>query len=123
MAQETGETRDAIIEDDNKQIQSIVDANKHLKEPYWIILFAKPSKTHINGLPTLAKHIKAYKTKPISQVGMVIGEVDNTKGSISWEVNMPQIPFDFNALERLGGKPCDEVVLETTSIPGAYLTK
>jgi len=123
MSQETGETRNAIIEDDNKEIQAIVAANKDEKDLYWIVVFAKPSKVAVDGYPTLIKHIKAYKTKPPPQVGMIVGEVDNTKGTIQWDVNMPQKPFDFDALQLVGAKACDEVVVETTSIPGAYVTK
>lgn len=123
MGQETGETRDAIIERDNKQIQDIVNANKDRKDPYWIVVFAKPSKVTVGGNPTLVKHIKAYGVKPTPQVGMITGEVDNKKGTIEWEVNMPQRPFDYDALRALGAKPSDDVVVETTSIPGAYVTK
>jgi hypothetical protein len=123
MVQETGETRDAIIEDDNKRIQDIIDANKDRRNPYWIVVFAKPSKTAVDGKPTLLKHIKAYDIKPAPQVGMIVGTVDNTKGSVDWEVNMPQRPFDYDALQEFGAKPCDEVVVETTTIPGAYITK
>jgi len=123
MKQETGETRDAILEDDNRLIQQIVDANKHLQEPYWIVMFAKPSKSAVNGLPTLVKHIKPYRQKPSSQVGAVIGEIDNMKGTIKWEVNMPQRPFDFDALRDFGAEPANDVVIETTSIPEAYITK
>jgi len=123
MVQETGETRDAIIEDDNKQIADIVAANKDKTEPYWIVIFAKPSKGTFDGKPTLVKHIKAYQTRPMPQVGMITGMVDNSKGTIEWEVNMPQRPFDFDALQKFGAKPCDKVVIETTTIPGAYITK
>ena len=123
MVQQTGETRDAIIEDDNKVIQSIVDANKHRKDPYWIVVFAKPSDKSVHGKPVLVKHIKAYPIKPISQIGMVLGEVDNASGEIHWEVNMPQRPFDFDKLLKLGAERCDEVVVETTTIPHAYLTQ
>jgi len=123
MVQETGETRDAIIEDDNKEIQSIIDANKADNSPYWIVVFAKPSKIAVDGYPTLVKHIKAYKTKPLPKVGMICGEVNNHRGTIQWDVNMPQIPFDFDALKIYGATPCNEVITETTSIPGAYLTK
>ena len=123
MVQETGETRDAIIEDDNKEIQAIVAANMGKTDPYWIVVFAKPSKTAVDGYPTLVKHIKAYNIKPPPQVGMIVGEVNNSKGTITWDVNMPQKPFDFDALQTVGAKPCDEVVVETTSIPGAYITK
>lgn len=123
MTQETGETRDAIIEGDNEHIQAILDANKHIKELYWIVVFAKPAKVSVDGKPTLMKHIKPYLTRPTSQVGMIIGKVDNTKGSIDWEVNMPQIPFNFDALKLVGAESCDEVIVETTSIPGAYITQ
>ena len=123
MAQETGETRDAILEGDNKLIQGIVDANKHRTDPYWIVVFAKPAKVSVGGQPTLVKHIKPYAVKPTPQVGMIVGEVDNKKGTIEWEVNMPQKPFDFDALQAVGAQSADEVVVETTSIPGAYVTK
>lgn len=123
MKQETGETRNAIIEDDEKVIRDILEANKGKRELYWIVIFAKPSKSRVEGKPTLVKHIKPYSIKPSHQVGMIIGEVDNQKGTISWDVNMPQRPFDFDALQALGAKPCDKVVVETTSIPNAYLTK
>jgi hypothetical protein len=123
MAQETGETRDAIIEDDEKFIEQILNANKHRKDPYWIVMFAKPSRNTVDGKPALAKHIKAYPVKPAPQVGMVIGKVDNKKGTVDWDVNMPQRPFAFDMLHTLGAKACDEVVVETTSIPNAYITK
>lgn len=123
MKQETGETRDAILEDDSKRIEAIIDANKHRTEPYWICLFAKPAKVNVDGMPTLMKHIKPYFTKPAPQVGMIIGEVDNAKGTIDWEVNMPQRPFDFDALQLFGAEPTNEVVTETTTIPGAYVTQ
>lgn len=127
MKQETGETRDAIINDDNKHIEAIIAENKHLKNLYWIVVFATPSKQIIKVDGKLAhglmKHIKAYNVKPASQVGMLIGEVDNTKGTISWEINMPQKPFDYDALKKLGAKASDEVIIETTTIPGAYITK
>ena len=123
MSQETGETRDAIIEDDNKKIAEIIAANKGQRDPYWIVVFAKPSKSCVDGKPTLIKHIKAYKTQPTSQVGMIAGKVDNVKSIIDWEVNMPQRPFNFSALPGLGAKDCDELVVETTTIPGAYVTQ
>lgn len=123
MKQETGETRDAIIEDDEMLIQEIIDSNTNRKDPYWIVLFAKPSKVTVDGKPTLIKHIKPYFTKPRPQVGMIVGEVNNQEGTIDWEVNMPQRPFDFNALKAFGAQECNELVVETTSIPGAYVTR
>lgn len=123
MRQETGETRDAIIEDDEKRIQEILDANKNRSEPYWIVIFAKPSKNCVDGKPTLVKHIKAYPIKPKPQVGMIVAEVDNSKGTMQWDINMPQRPFDFDGLKALGAQDANDVVVETTSIPGAYITQ
>ena len=123
MKQETGETRDAIIDADNRTIQQIIDANKTKMEPYWIVVFAKPAKVVVDGKPTLIKHIKAYNTRPAAQVGMIVGEVNNHKGTITWDVNMPQRPFDFNGLIALGAERTNELVVETTSIPNAYVTK
>lgn len=123
MVQETGETRNAIIEEDNKLLKEIMHVNRDRHDPYWIVLFAKPSKQQIDGKPTLIKHMKAYGTRPSSQVGAIIGEIDNKKGTVEWEVNMPQRPFDFDALPGVGNQSCKEVVVETTSIPGAYITK
>lgn len=121
--QTTGETRDAILEEDNKLLEKIIAANQHRTEPYWIVLFAKPAKGNVEGKPTLVKHMKAYGTRPPSFVGGVIGEVNNKTGEIKWEVNMPQRPFDFDALKQFGAKEDDKVVVETTSIPGAYVTQ
>jgi hypothetical protein len=123
MVQETGETRDAIIEADNKIIEDIINTNKDRTDPYWIVVFAKPAKVSVEGKPTLMKHIKPYFTKPSSQVGCIIGEVNNQTGNVQWEVNMPQKPFDFEALQSVGAKACNEVVVETTTIPNAYVTQ
>lgn len=123
MTQETGETRDAIIEADEKVIQDIIDANKSKRDPYWIVLFAKPAKVNVDGKPTLMKHIKPYFNKPAPQVGMIMGTVDNQKGTVEWDVNMPQKPFDFDGLIKIGAKEADEAVIETTSIPQAYVTQ
>lgn len=122
MAEDVGEIRNAIIEEDNRLIKKILHANEHRTKPYWIVVFAKPMKQYFEGKPILRRHIKAYPVKPRPQVGMITGEVNNATGKIVWDVNMPQVPFDFNSLVLVGARPCNEVVIETTSIPGAYIT-
>lgn len=118
MAQEVGETSKAIIEDDEKRIEKIINANQSRKEPYWIVLFVKPLKgRNVAGKPTLIKVIKPYYTKPVSQVGMVVGEVDNINGKIKWEVNMPDKPFGFHML----GLEEDGKSVYETSIPSSYV--
>jgi hypothetical protein len=117
MVQEVGETSKAIIEADEKRIEQILCANKNRTEKYWIVIFAKPSPKSVEGKPTLIKVIKPYFTKPQSQVGMIIGEVDNKSSKIKWEVNMPDRPFGFQLL----GVEEDGVQSYETSIPGAYV--
>lgn len=119
--QEIGETRDAIIEDDNKQLQDIIHANKHKVDPYWVVLYVKNAKSTLDGRPTLVKCFKPYGIKPQSQVGMIVGEVDNSKGTIEWEVNMPDVPFDYDALGVFGVEPANEGVVETTTIGKSYM--
>lgn len=116
--QECRETTDAIIEADNEQLQKILNANKH-KDKYWIVLFAKPSKRFVEGKPTLIKVLKAYSKKPTDMVGMIVGEVDNTKGTIDWTVNMPDVPFDYNSLP---GEKQEQVIVDQTTIPDAYVS-
>jgi hypothetical protein len=122
-SQQIGETVDAIIEDDNIRLQKIVDANHDRKEPYFVVIYVKPEKTKYNGKHALVKCFKSYNSRPASQVGMIIGEVDNKKGEIKWEVNMPQRPFDFDRLQIYGVRPSGEVVTETTTIANAYITQ
>lgn len=121
--QQIGETRDALIEDNNKRVQEIVDHYKDKTEPYWIVLFAKPAKANVEGKPALIQVVKPYFTKPSPQVGMVYGEVNNKKGQIKWVVNMPQAPFDYNGLLMMGAQEANEMVVETTEIPQSYITK
>ncbi len=118
MRQEIGETSKAIIEDDEKKLGEILAQNKDRKDPYWVVLFAKPIKgVTVDGKLPLIKVLKAYYTKPRSQIGMVVGEVDNTRGSIKWEVNLPDVPFGFQALKiEQDGHQAYE-----TSIPNAFV--
>ena len=120
--QETGETRDAILSDNSKLIEDIVNANQHVKELYWIVVCAKPSRSHVDGKFTLMQHIKPYRTKPPSLVGQIIAEVDNSKGTIQWEVNLPDVPFDYDGLPNVQHISGGELVVETTTIPHAYIT-
>lgn len=106
MTQRIGETRDAIIEDDERIIQQILDANKHLTDKYWIVIFAKQSSVSVEGKPTLTKYIKpTFKKRPRSLVGLIIGEVDNNKGSVDWEVNHHDVPLDFGLLGLTDADP------------------
>lgn len=117
MVQQVGETTTAIVEDDEKMIEKILSENSNRKEIYWIVLFAKPLKAKVDGKAALIKVLKPYFKKPQTQVGMMIGEVNNALGKIKWEVNMPDRPFGFELL----GLEKDGVDVYETTIPSAYL--
>lgn len=123
MYQETRETTQAIIEDEQREIDAIISANKHRKEPYWIVMYAKPSKNCVDGKPTLVRYIKPHSQRPNPQVGMRTCKVDNQAGTFEWDINMPQIPFDFDALLGEGADEKRTDIVESTSIPNAYVTK
>lgn len=117
MRQEVGETSQAIIEDDERMIEQILSENKDRREPYWIVLFAKPAKgIAVEGKPTLIKVVKAYFTKPRQMVGMIVGEVNNVEGKVKWEINLPDKPFGFEVL----GLQQDGIQTYETSIPQSF---
>lgn len=117
MSQEVGETSQAIIEDDEKIIEKILSDNKDRREPFWIVLFAKPAKgITVEGKPTLIKVVKAYFTKPRQMVGMIVGEVNNVEGKIKWEVNLPDKPFGFEVI----GLRQDGIQTYESSIPQSF---
>jgi hypothetical protein len=117
MVQEVGETTVAILEHDEKEIEKILYENSSRKELYWIVLFVKPINAKVDGKAALMKVLKPYFKKPASQVGMIIGEVNNQLGKIKWEVNMPDRPFGYELL----GLEKDGVETYETSIPSSYL--
>ena len=117
MYQEVGETSKAIVEADEKQIERILSANKDRREPYWIVIFAKPLKVSVDGKPAMIKLIKPYMTKPSQQVGLIVGEVNNANGTIRWQVNMPDRPFGYGLL----GLEEDGCQVFETSIPASYV--
>lgn len=114
--QEIGETSLAIVQDDEKEVERILYENKSRQDPYWIVIFAKPSKVLVEGKPALMRYRKAVFKKPLSQVGMILGKVDNKSGTIDWEINMPDAPIGYGAL----GLEDNGVISMQTTIPQAY---
>ena len=119
--QTTGETPDAIIGENEKLLEDILNANSSLKDKYWIVIFAKPGRGHVDGKPTLIQHIKPYKQKPTSQVGQIVAEVDNQLGTITWEINMPDVPFDYNGLPNVKHISGGTTIVETTTLGKSYV--
>lgn len=118
MSQKIGETRDAMISDDEKIISDILEANKHLIKKYWIVIFAKKANVNVDGKPTVTKYIKPYfKKRPRSMIGLIIGEVDNSKDFIDWEVNHHDMPIDFEQI----GLTCTDSIAMKSNIGSSYV--
>lgn len=115
--QQVGETSQAIVEDDEKELERLLRENKSRQEPYWIVIYAKPSKTMVDGKPTLLKYRKAVYKRPRPQVGMITGEVNNKAGTIDWEINMPDKPFGYS---MLGLESDSTIKVSTKTNPQAY---
>lgn len=115
--QELGETVDAILEDDMKMLEELMAENRDRRSPYWVVIAAKPSKVKDKqGRACIMRHFKAHFTKPRPMVGAIIAEINNADGKIKWEINPPDVPFNYEALgvEYIGTTTAE------TSIPQAY---
>ena len=98
--QTLGETTKAIMEDDTRLLNELVYENRDKRDPYWIVIAAKPSTVKDKlGRFCIMRHFKAHYKKPRPMVGAIIAEVNNVEGKIKWEVNPHDHPFDY---ERLG---------------------
>lgn len=122
--QELKETVDEIVKDHDRLFSALVNSHKEVKEPYWIVMFCKPAKQNLNGKHTLIRYMKAHFKKPDSKVGMIIWEINNQTGEIVEEINMPDIPFDYDALRNHGAKEGSKKIetLETSTIADSYIT-
>ena len=115
--QEIGETVDEILKDDEREVSRIINENKNRREPYWILIFAKPAKVFIDNCPAMMRYRKAVFQRPQSQVGLIICEVNNATGVLRWEVNMPDRPINFEAM----GLEADGSFEAKSNIAGAYV--
>ena len=120
--QEIRETVEMMMAKDFERMEAIISKNKHLREPYWICIFKKPCKFEYQGNPTFMTHLKAYTTRPPSQVGVMYFKVDNVKGILEEdEINLPDVPIDMEALHYLGAKPREAPCVLTSKLSDAYI--
>lgn len=117
MKQDIRETTDAILKDLIERIELIFRRNSHLRDIYWIVFFAKPLKYKIDGKYALVQYIKEYYKKPDSKVAMNIIEVNNIKGTAKYKVNLPDVPFNYEALNLIP----DGIQEQKTDLANAYV--
>jgi len=98
---QVGEIVDAWIEQDEKDMETILNQNGSKTDPYWIVLYHQifPNKgVHFNGGKPFVRVLKAFFTKPRPLVGAHIAEVDNSRGKITWRVYPKDIPVDWEKI-------------------------
>ena len=82
MRQELGETKQAMMDSDWKEVQNIL--NTRPTGDYWIVIHHKPTKMRMeSGQQVLMRLVKAYDKKPSDLLGTIVlevkdGEIFNT---------------------------------------------
>lgn len=106
MKQELGETVDAMMQDDFKEIEDILRSKRG---NYWILVHHKPTHVTLStGQKVIKKLIKAYDTKPPQLVGTMVLEVRD--GSVNRiDVHPHDAPLNWGLIH-------DKVGFEETPI-------
>lgn len=131
MAQaQVGEIVDAMIETDERDLEKILNRRSNWPDPYWIVIFQqvhnrplpKGMKTAVpmmeNARP-LVRTMKDYDTKPRPMVGLIVGEVNNRLGEITWEIYPKDIPI---AWKKITDSPPDlRPLIHKSKIPASYI--
>jgi len=91
MAQELGETREAMASGTMKYVEDYVSKMKHEKEPYYLVYCARENQL-VKG--QIRQTIKAYREKPPSLIGILVWYVDNTLGLMEFRPEL-SAPWDI----------------------------
>jgi len=122
MAQELGETTQAMIESDLKDIEDIL--NRRPNDTFWIVVHHKPIPKDRLSLTTgeqvIMRVVKDYDTKPSSQLGTIIHTVKNGE-IVDTEVNLHDAPIDWATVAHLAGDDATPFVQNRPDLKGSYL--
>ena len=136
MHVQAGEIVDAWMEVDEKDMNKILDQNKH-HEKYWVVLFQNcfPGKSikldssgvlrekaeDNKGIP-FVRTLKAFYTKPRPMVGSHIAEIDNRIGKITWRSYPKDIPIKWGVSDKLHDEQLkQQQLIYECDIPSAYI--
>jgi len=98
--QTVAETTEAMSKDYLESLHKVIKDHEHIKEPYYIIEVLKPD-SFLEGVIKLT-HI-ARRTKPRSQWGIAVFEVDNEKGECRYLWGLPKAEEAFIMMQNPGG--------------------
>ena len=101
MKQELGETKQAMIADDEASIGEIL--NRRPTGNYWIVIHHKPTKmTLTTGEMVIMRLVKDYDTKPKPLLGTIILEVKDGE-IINHEISPHDAPIEWGKVEKKAG--------------------
>jgi hypothetical protein len=101
MSQELGETKQAMMQADEKEVEAILNRRPH--GHYWIVIHHKPTKARLDtGELVIIRVVKDYDTKPKPLVGTIILEVLDGE-IVKHEVSPHDAPIDWGTIEKQAG--------------------
>lgn len=103
MAQELGESREAMGRDVWAMAEDFANHMKHETRPFYIVYACKEDRGMSQRLGRVAfkQAIKAYYDRPPAILGILVWYVDNSKGEFSFVPELsapPDVPLDPSLL-------------------------
>lgn len=99
MAQELGETRDAMARGCMQLVEDFANKMKSEVKPFYIVFFAKPD-ANVNGI---RQTVKAYFHRPVGLLGILVWYVNNPLGVFDFVPELsspPDIPIHDSLLSK-----------------------
>lgn len=119
MVQELGETREAMLKDDDLAVQKIL--NERPTGHYWIVLHHKPTdRVTTKGQKVIMRLCKAYDQKPRNLLGTVILEIKDGE-IIKHDINLHDAPIDWGTVEKHAGIITNPYVQENKDNASAFI--
>jgi len=122
MAQELRETAEAMMAEDAKEIEKIL--NRRPNDSFWIVVHHKPvPKDRLRmdtGEQIIMRVVKDYDKQPSNQLGTMVHTVKNGE-IVDTKVNLHDVPIDWERVAPLAGDESTPFVQERPDLKGSYL--
>lgn len=118
MAQEIGETAQQMVKDDSLEVEKIL--NRRPNGHYWIVIHHKPTKQVLTtGEKIILRVVKDYDVKPKNLLGTIVLEIRDG-ALVHYEINLHDIPVDWEKVEKKAGSLINPLVQKRTDITSSY---
>jgi len=101
MVQELGETKQAMMAQDEKDVEDIL--NRRPTGHYWIVIHHKLTHMKLQtGEHVMVRVVKDYDKRPEALIGTIIMEVKDGE-IVNTEVSPHDAPIDWGSVEQKAG--------------------